>query len=80
MTFITNLLGVPFFLTLYFFFKQSVKKKGTPKIDVITPAGNSPGAMQTLAKVSASNSKVAPKIILTGTRIFPRGPKNFLQI
>ena len=47
---------------------HKLKKNGAPKIEVITPAGNSEGAINILAKVSANKSKIAPKIILKGIK------------
>lgn len=46
-------------------------------MEVIIPAGSSPGAMAVLAIVSEMSSNVAPKIILKGTSVRPFGPVSF---
>ena len=61
-------------------FKHKLKKNGAPKIEVITPAGNSEGAIKTLANVSASKGKIAPKIILKGIKTLAFAPSIFLTM
>ena len=53
---------------------HKARKKGTPKIEVIIPAGNSDGAIIMRASKSDSSNKIAPKIILNGISFLALGP------
>ena len=49
-------------------------------MEVIIPAGSSPGAITVRAIVSDAKSKAAPSIMLSGINVFPFAPESFLTI
>ena len=49
-------------------------------MDVMIPVGISAGAITVLARVSESKSKIAPKHMENGSRVFALGPAIFLAI
>jgi len=61
-------------------FKQSARKNGTPKSEVIIPAGNSAGAIIIRANKSDSISMKAPNNILNGMSVREFGPISFLTM
>ena len=56
------------------------RKNGTPRIEVIIPAGSSAGAMIVRATVSEIRSKIAPHKTESGINRFACGPASRLTI
>ena len=64
----------------YLFSSQRAMKNGTPRIEVMTPVGNSLGFIIIRHKTSANNRRIPLKIILKGISLLDFGPTIFLEM
>ena len=64
----------------YLFSRQRAMKNGTPRIEVMTPVGNSLGFIIIRHKTSANNRRIPLKIILKGISLLDFGPTIFLEM